>query len=101
MSKYKKKQVDGDDFDFWSEECCSECEEIFDTKNIVTKCPDCGKEVVSCNACDCVECAGCILGSNFNLYGTDRPGEGDEPMPVKEEPEWYDGGKEDGSDTDD
>jgi len=74
------------DFDHRSEECCSTCEEIFDTNTITTKCPDCGDLVVSCNACDNLDCVMCHDGNHFNLYGTDR-------KESKEEP-WFNGGKE-------
>jgi len=53
-----------------SEEWCSECGNVFDTKFVKTHCPSCGKTVVSCNNCkrwrdNETGCEGCFRGHKF------------------------------------
>jgi hypothetical protein len=55
---------------YMSEENCANCSNAFDTEWLVTKCPDCGEKVVSCNACDNERCGDCDMGNKFRLYGT-------------------------------
>ena len=89
MSAKKKVKPIIRDFKFWSEETCKSCLEVFDTMDILTVCPDCGKTVVSCTACDNLACGKCVIGNNWNQYGISRE------VPVEEievEIPWFEGG---------
>ena len=55
---------------FRSEENCAECGCVFDTNHIISECPECRKQVISCNACgNCgITCALCRQASFFINY---------------------------------
>jgi hypothetical protein len=54
---------------FESEEYCSECDCVFQTKRIISNCPECNKRVIACNACrNCgVKCQICTDASMFTI----------------------------------
>jgi hypothetical protein len=53
-----------------SEEVCSECEHVQNNRIVVEACENCGKDIISCNACtvdeDYNECHGCNAGNKFS-----------------------------------
>jgi hypothetical protein len=63
--------------EYGSEEVCSHCDHTFTTGTILSICPACGKQVVSCNACArAPECGDCEDASCFwDGIGIDPQGE--------------------------
>lgn len=58
-----------------SEEYCGQCEAVFDMLHVTEECPNCGKLVVACSACNhtqstshCQPCAGCVEGNHFKEH---------------------------------
>ena len=84
-------------FDKYKEVTCSNCQEIFDTRDIITRCPDCGSPVIACNHCDSVACEKCKQGEYFNMYGEDRDTPFADLKDNKNVKAWFDGGDEDGA----
>ena len=67
--KTKKYDEVNNKIGFKSEEYCSNCETVFDTTRIKTFCPNCGRIVWACNACDNQNnCPKCLRGASQFKY---------------------------------
>ena len=59
---------------YQADQLCNACGEVFETETLLTICPGCGAEVVSCGACEHLiaegdkMCRNCVQGSKFKDF---------------------------------